>query len=422
MQYIFSFAGKEVIGENFQLTTDVEAFRQSTQPKINYTSDRVTDTEFHIHPHPLLFEKNITPQSITCLDTNGVKTFFGTEGDLSFDIFAASFYLLSRYEEYLPYKPDAYGRYAFENSLAYKEGFLDQPVVNSWLKIFKIALQKKFPSLTVHYSSFTFLPTYDIDMAWSYLHKGWKRNAGGMIRSLITGKWKELKQRINVLRRKEKDPYDAFGWMNQLHERYKLKPYYFFLVAGMQGKHDKNISPTRQAMKDLIYNQVIRYPVGIHPSWQSGDNVSLLKKEIDKLKAITGTTIQSSRQHYIRFTFPDTFRKLLENGLRFDFSMGYGSVNGFRASITTPFYWYDLANEKQTELLLFPFCFMDANSFYEQKYTAQQALEEMRHYYRAVQNVSGNLIMIWHNSFLGTDRVFAGWKEAYEQFIKETIV
>ena len=145
-------------------------------------------------------------------------------------------------------------------------------------------------------------------------------------------------------------------------------------------------------------------------------------KEIDKLKAITGTTIQSSRQHYIRFTLPDTFRNLLENGLRFDFSMGYGSVNGFRASITTPFYWYDLANEKQTELLLFPFCFMDANSFYEQKYTAQQALEEMRHYYRAVQNVSGNLIMIWHNSFLGTDKTFAGWKEAYEQFIKETIV
>ena len=69
--------------------------------------------------------------------------------------------------------------------------------------------------------------------------------------------------------------------------------------------------------------------------------------------------------------------------------------------------------------MLFPFCFMEANSFYEQKYSAQQALEEMRHYYQAVKSVNGTFIMIWHNHFLGTDKLFAGWREVYEQFIKE---
>jgi hypothetical protein len=65
---------------------------------------------------------------------------------------------------------------------------------------------------------------------------------------------------------------------------------------------------------------------------------------------------------------------------------------------------------------------MDANSFYEQKFSAQQALDEMRHYYKTIKSVNGTLVMIWHNNFLGTDRSFKGWKEIYEQFIKEITV
>ncbi|HKZ65934.1 MAG TPA: hypothetical protein VJ111_06255, partial [Chitinophagaceae bacterium] len=134
---------------------------------------------------------------------------------------------------------------------------------------------------------------------------------------------------------------------------------------------------------------------------------------------ITNNRILSSRQHYIRFVLPETFRRLTENGIEFDFSMGYGSTNGFRASVSSPFYWYDLEKEKQTELILFPFCYMEANSFYEQKYTAQQALDEMRYYYDIVKSVNGTFIMIWHNQFLGTDKLYDGWKEVYEKFIKE---
>ena len=140
---------------------------------------------------------------------------------------------------------------------------------------------------------------------------------------------------------------------------------------------------------------------------------------MDSLQAITGSRVLSSRQHYIRFTLPETYRRLIENGIQSDYSMGYGSINGFRASVASPFYWYDLEKEIQTELTLYPFCYMEANSFYEQKLTPQQALDEMRHYYQVIKSVNGSFIMIWHNHFLGTDKMYAGWKEVYEQFIKE---
>jgi hypothetical protein len=98
--------------------------------------------------------------------------------------------------------------------------------------------------------------------------------------------------------------------------------------------------------------------------------------------------------------------------------MGYGSINGFRASIASSFYWYDLKHEEQTQLLIHPFCFMDANAYYEQKLSAEEALQELMHYYQTIKTVNGKLITIWHNSFLGTDSEFEGWREVYQRFIE----
>jgi hypothetical protein len=424
LRYICEFIGKELTSQAFQLTDKKEEFLSFQGPRINYGVEKITDNEFWLQPHQLLFEQGIKQQALDCFEFNDQKAFFKTAGDLTFDIFAASFYLLSRYEEYLPHKKDMYGRYAFENSLAYKENFLKVPLINMWLKTFKVLLKEKFTGLPTPVpiaigTRLTFLPTYDIDIAWSYKHKGWWRNTGGLLRSLLKGQWSLFKERIQVLRGKQKDPFDAFGWMNKLHEQYKLKPYYFFLVPEKRGRYDKNIPPSCKAMQELIQDHVIRYPIGVHPSWRSGDDVSLLKKEIETVSTLNGNPVVSSRQHYIRFNLPDGYRRLINNGIKFDFSMGYGSINGFRASAASPFFWYDLEKEVQTELMLFPFCYMEANSFYEQKYSAQQALEEMHQYYNEVKSVNGYFIMIWHNSFLGTDKLYAGWREVYEQFIKE---
>lgn len=422
--YITGFIGKQITGYSCEFTNSKEGFAAHTGVKINYSEERITPEEIWIRPHGLLFEKYIEEHVIECFTIGGIKAFFKTEGDLSFDVFAAAFYLLSRYEEYLPHKKDKYGLYAHENSLAWKEGFLDQPLVNQWIELLKGVIKDKYldtdpGSYRDHKLSFSFLPTYDIDMAWSYLHKGWWRNTGGRLRSIIKGKWSEVKERNSVLSKKQPDPYDAYHWMNELHHRYKLRPYYFFLLAKNRGRYDKNISPSKKAMRQLIYEHAVHYPVGIHPSWQSGDDPYLLKEEINTLVTMTGVPVHTSRQHYIRFDLPQTFRRLIDSGIRMDFSMGYGSINGFRASVATPFYWYDLQEEKQTELLLYPFCYMDANSYYEQNYCPEQALEEMRHYYKVVKEVNGMFCMIWHNSFLGSEKEFAGWKEVYEQIIRE---
>ena len=419
LQYIAGFIGGEIIGKALALTDNINEFTSYTGPKINYSNSTIAETELWIQPHNLLFEKNIQPQAINCFEVNGNKAFFQTSGNFSFDIFAASFYLLSRYEEYLPHEKDMYGRYAHENSVAFKENFLNIPLVNTWLKNFREVLQAKFPDFKFRAPGFLLIPTYDIDEAYSYKHKAWWRTAGAAIKDLLKGRFEKVTLRKRVLSRKTHDPYDAYEWMNELHQQYKLKPRYFFLVPEKNGKYDKNNLPTEKAVQTLIQQHAEAYQIGVHPSWQSGDDLSLIKKEKETIEKIISGKINSSRQHYIRLTLPQTFRYLIDAGITEDFSMGYGSINGFRASVASPFYWYDLEKGESTSLLLYPFCYMEANSFFEQKFSAEQALQVMRYYYKQVKAVDGLLITLWHNTFLGTDERFKGWREVYKQFVEE---
>lgn len=417
LQYICSFIFKEQMGIDHELTIDSEAFKSYSGAKINYSDSKIADDEFYIQNHPLLFENDNKPQEVNCFTINGNKAFFKTaNSDFPFDIFAAAFYLLSRYEEYLPHEKDMYGRFAHENSLAYKEGFLNVPLINTWIIDLAESLKEKCPPgslrTIVNYQArtFRFQPTYDIDIAYSYKHKGLLRNTGGFVRSPSL-------ERVKVLAGSLKDPFDCYDWLNYLHRQYHIDPIYFFLIAEQNGLYDKNILPHKKAISKLVKQYAKDHTVGLHPSWQSGDDRSLLKKEKELLEAMTSNTITRSRQHYIRFNFPEGYQKLIEAGFTDDHSMGYGSINGFRASVSSSFYWYDLEKEAKTTLRIHPFCFMDANAYYEQKQNAAQTFEELMHYYTVCKAVNGTLISIWHNHFLGTAKEFEGWAAIYEQFI-----
>ncbi len=421
LDYVLDLVSNEIFNEPFVQTNDLSVFKSFTGAKLNYSPERISETEFYVSPHRLLFETGISEQQIIRFDAFGRPAFFQSEGDFPFDIFAAVFFLVSRYEEYLSFQPDKYDRFPHQASVAFRENFLDFPIINYWLDDFKKTLGRKFPGLIFRMKDFKFIPSYDIDVAYSYKLKGLKRNLGGFCRSLVKGQWDYLLDRWDVLFNKKKDPFDSYEWLDSLHLYCRTRAYYFFLMAGKQNGVDKNISPDKPEMKSLIAYHAAGYTVGIHPSWQSGDEEAILLNEVDKLKKIIGSPVKYSRQHYIRMRLPQTYRGLIKAGIDKDFSMGYGATNGFRASIASSFYWYDLMEEKKTGLMLFPFCFMDSTSFYENRLSPGSALSELMDYYRKIKQVNGLMVTIWHNHFFGSDPMFAGWKEVYEVFLKDQI-
>ncbi len=411
LRYICHFIFGEQLGMEFSIIDDFYFCTQYKGAILNYSLEDFEKDVFVIRPIGLLSETNIRAKQLEIYEQNGYKAFFKTDSasDLGFDLLSAAFYLLSRYEEYLPHEKDMYGRFAHEQSLAFKNDFLHLPLINIWLDDFAQQLNKKFPELTFRRPSFKYLPTYDIDMAWSYKHKGLIRNIGGYISHPNSA-------RIKVLLGMEKDPFDCYAFLDELHEQKNLSPIYFFLMAEKKGKYDKNISPHKSAMKKLINAHAMKYPVGIHPSWKSNENAAVLKKEKNILDNIAGKPVKLSRQHYIKFNLPDTYEKLLQAGIEKDYSMGYGSINGFRASVASPFYWYNLKKEEYTSLIIYPFCFMDANAHFEQKQNTNHSLKELMHYYEMCKKVNGLFITIFHNYMLGSEKEFEGWSELYQKF------
>ncbi|HEU4472273.1 MAG TPA: polysaccharide deacetylase family protein [Flavisolibacter sp.] len=429
LKYVVDFLS-DYYGLKFKLVSSEEIYLQAADAcKINYSYHRLAEGEIFIHSHVLLFESSVRPVKVECFEKKPFakegrpyKAFFRAEGDTGFDLLAAIFYLITRYEEYLPYKKDSYGRYAHENSIAFREGFLHLPLVNIWLEDLRVLLAERNAEFARTKARYAFVPTYDIDMAWSARNKGFKRNAGALIRLLLKARFRQFSHRLGVLKGKRKDPYDAYEWMDELHARHGLRPIYFFLLAKDRNRYDKNIPVGNPAFRQLIQDTASRYTTGLHPSWASNDLPSLLTKEKFSLEQVSGQTVKSSRQHFIRFHFPVTYQRLLALGITNEYSMGYGSINGFRASITTPYYWYDLKSEAVTPLLIHPFCFMDANAYYEQKMGSEEALHELLQLLATVRAVNGTMVTVWHNSFLGTDKAFEGWRTAYESFVAKALV
>ena len=217
----------------------------------------------------------------------------------------------------------------------------------------------------------------------------------------------------------QQDPFDSYDFLQNLHKEGNLPPIFFFLAATSSSQYDKNISPFNMHMWRLIKTHARLFNIGLHPSWRSSEKPALVAKEKKILETASQTTVTKSRQHYIKFELPGTFQHLLEAGITDDYSMGYGSINGFRASVASSFLWYNLANETSTALRLHPFCFMDANSFYEQKQDAASSLKELLYYYGECKKVNGEMVSIFHNNFLGTDPLYAGWREMYNDFITQ---
>ena len=412
LAYMAQWLGIYLLGKPLKIVTNKHDLEEAGWV-LNYTNERIVNTNcFWIKPHPLLSEDCITQQQINVKTKDGLPYFFETDGDHHFDILAASFYLIQRYEEYLPNTKDMYGRYAHENSLAFKHSFLHLPLVDLWVN----ALRQILPTANCQLPTGGFIPTYDIDIACSYKGKGFLRNMAGVIRSF--GQWNLLKERWNVLMGKQHDPFDVFGELDALHQQYKLKPLYFFLLAKQRLGYDKNLDPLKPEMQNLIQDITGKYTTGIHPSWQSGDNKNLLKTEIETLQSNGIQTATISRQHYIRMQLPETYQQLIAHGICSDHSMGYGSINGFRASTSVPYYWYNLKTEEVSSLKIFPFCYMDANSIFEQKNTPVQALQELKQYHDVVKKVGGTLITIFHNHLIGLDKTDREWMEIYKSFLE----
>jgi len=408
----------ELLRVEVSFEEDEANFKASPIPfKITYGKQSIGGFP-HFGGHPFLLEKGINEQSIKVSDEEGVITFFPVKDALlSFDPFAASFFLVTRYEEYLPHRRDMHNRFDVSQSLAAQNGFLQKPVVNQWAYLVRDQLQQHFPKLEFPKRQYSFTSSIDVDNAYAYLEKGIMRTLGAYTRSLLNFDVKDLARRTRALLTIDHDPYDTFDFQLAIQKKYHLRPIYFFLVADY-GLNDKNVPITSRKFQSLIKRINDYADVGIHPSYGSSVEASKLKKEVQRLSDVLHMEIRKSRQHFLKISLPQTYRQLIELEITDDYTMGYATELGFRASICDPFFFYDLELETETRLKIHPFSFMEATLKYYMNVGPENAIAHLEPILKAIRAVDGTFVSLWHNDSLSGEAPWVGWKEVYERMVQ----
>jgi hypothetical protein len=404
-----------IFEQKAMVTSNENEFCDSNLFKINYSNKVFTFDCFTIIPHSILFETEMQPKQIICSHWNNLPIFFNNKlGDLPFDIFAASFYLITRYEEYFDAPKNIYGNYLHKNSIAFNNNFLEIPLVNLWL----LELQKLI-NINFYTSSFKLVSTFDVDIAFKVKGHWAIKNWAVLAKKLFTFCGSEFVDRILTMIGLAKDSFDVFDELQKVHSAKNIETIYFILVALQKSKYDKNPKPYSKAYRVLINKLFNNNEIGIHPSFYSSKNDGVMQQEKLTLEHIANTIIDKSRQHYLQLQFPKTYNNLLELGIAQDFSMGYGTSNGFRASYCKPFYWFNVSKNCTTNLLVHPFCYMDSTCIFEQKLSIENIEKELMYYYNETQKVGGTFTLVHHNHFMANEKEWTDYKKVYLNFLSK---
>ncbi|MBQ0016175.1 MAG: polysaccharide deacetylase family protein [Bacteroidales bacterium] len=400
----------------YQITTDTQLLRQSAEYKLVYGNERVDDYPFIQSSHFLL-ETRISKQELGHFMFHGIHALFPTSAtsDIPFDPLASAFFMLSRYEEYLPFQPDQHGRFPATLSAAYEYGFLQSCVVDHWAIAILDLLKQYYPDFQTVARKYNIQTTIDIDAAYCYKHKGMLLTCAGLLKDVFINHQSQLAiRRLKVLIHQEPDPFDTFQYILDTCKSQPRNHIIFFALVSDYDTYDKPIHYTNTSFRKLLRNLYDYAKIGIHPSYPALENANRINIETERLSEITHRNIIRNRFHYLRFRLPQSYQHLIDFNIQHDYSMGYADQPGFRSGTCTPYPYFDLTINQEQPLTIHPFAAMDATFVHNLHYTADQSYDVYQKLIHETQSVNGTLCCLWHNQNLCEEGLWKGWRNIFE--------
>lgn len=407
--YIFKHICTRILGLEIEISSVIEDLVSHDGAKMSY-GKKPLGNELFIQSYGLLTQQGFESEEILVRPWEETKCFYPVMdiSALPFDIFSAGFYLLSRYEEYLPHVKDDHGRFPAIESLAYKNGFLDEPVIDIWAYKFKQILLEKFPDLNFEKKEMKIHSLIKVKQAYAFKHRGFGRTIIGYTNDLIKFKMKRLVERTSVIFGSRRDPYDTFDWiLNKTRNKHFVT---FFFLLGDALVFEENTNTNRQKFKMLVKYVADYKDVGLVFSFAALSNYSLLKKEKKRMEEITYRTLVGSLNAELLVKLPETYRNLVELEVQKDFTMVYDDIPGFRAGTCTPFLFYDLDYEIKTPLIIHPLAATTA--CFKDKY-ASDITKTFVKLMGSVEQVNGTFSMLFTNEDFNSDASNDVWRTLF---------
>lgn len=418
IKYVMDYVFNEQLGIAYTLCDDENMFRESnaTQKIIYAEQDIISGIYFY--NSGLLLQAAIKDIELNADKVNETPVIFkhDKKDALGFDVFAAIFYLLSRYEEYMNKPTDKFENYNYRNSVLYNLNALHIPVIELWIKMLKNVLMLQFPSLQFKISKAMFALSFDIDVAYAYQNRSFKRVMGGIVKKIFKLQFAALIDQMLTLFYIRKDMYDTY---NYIFSRIKNNKAFFFFNMGEYSEYDKNPSHKNKVFRKLIKGISLKHHTGLHPSYASNCNSTYISKEKNRLEEIAGETVTLNRQHYLKLKLPYTYQQLIRNGMQKDFTIGYHDAYGFRAGTCKPFLFFDLEANEITNLRLYPFSIMEGTLNDVMHINISEAKKIINELLNVVVENEGLFIPLWHNSTLSNAGHWKNWREVFEFMLNE---
>jgi len=355
INYTFRQVCKRMLGFNISFTTKIETFISYNGPKFSYTSQRLGNEVF-IQSYGILEEQGINDVEIQIAEWKGEPYFFKTskQSDIPFDIFSASFYLLSRYEEYLPHLKNEMGDFPAEESIAYKNKFLDKPVINIWMTVFLEILKSKFKSIESLRQLSSLKLIIAVEKAYQYRELGISRGFVGLLKDAVRFRFRDVFMRIQSWFVADKDPYNVYDFLIDLKNKLQIEMLFLFQL-GDYSIYTKNINYRKKEYKRLIKSMGDYSEIGLNLSHEAIEDVLTLAKEIKRFENIANHELKSVAISGRSINFPGYYVNLDETSIKNDYSMGYFNKIGYRTGTYTPHLFYDLNLEQASPIEIHPY-------------------------------------------------------------------
>ncbi len=340
------------------------------------------------------------------------------------DIFASSFFMLTRWEEYVNKKRDKHNRFSATESLAFKQSFLDRPVVNEYVEMLKNMMKKLDNTLVFKEKKFSFLLTHDVDSVAKYNNiKSCILELGADIlkRKSIILAMKSLMRQVNVkILKTKKDPFDTFDYLMDISEKVNTKSYFFFMGKG-ETKYDNHYKSSSKTVLKIVENIKSRgHEIGIHPSYSAYNDFEQFKKEKEELEQNLNTTITFGREHYLRFEVPTTWQIWEDNGMEWDSTCSYADKEGFRCGVCYEYSVFNILTRKKLKLKEKPLVVMETSLFTYQNLNDEKIISGVRKLLEKVIKYNGNFVFLWHNSSFKSVNLESE-QTLYEKIIKGSV-
>lgn len=326
------------------------------------------------------------------------------------DIFASTFFMLSRWEEVVNEARDKHDRFPAKESIAYKYRFLERPVVNEYSIFLKnLLIFLGIDEELFRERSFMFIPTHDVD----YIRPA--VNLKLILADII--KRRSLKKCVQRIKYLFSNPYDTFDFLMDCSEKSNLKSRFYFMAA----KSTKKRKETNYYLRKAFFKNLIKkikkngHIIGFHPGYHTFKDVDLWEHELSDLKHNSNVSIKEGRQHVLRFSIPETLDIWDRNEMEIDSTLGYADQIGFRCGTGDAFTIFNLFTRKALNLKERPLIIMDATLKNYMSLTAQESFTIITQYINIAKKYQMPLTVLFHNSSFTHD--WEGYKEMYSKVL-----